>query len=74
MTYATHSDQRAQEEGEKMSGNILVTGASMVLPSGISVGDLRISNGIISEISTDGNLTPNDGEHVYDATGLHLLP
>ena len=68
------SDQKAQDEGEKMSGSILVTGASMVLPAGIAVGDLRITNGVISEISTDSKLNPNDGEYVYDATGLHLLP
>ena len=74
MTLATPLDQRVREEGEEMSGSILVTGASMVLPTGIAVGDLRITDGVISEISTDGNLTPNDGEHVYDAAGLHLLP
>ena len=74
MTFATPLDQRVREEGEEMSGSILVTGASMVLPTGIAVGDLRITDGVISEISTDGNLTPNDGEHVYDAAGLHLLP
>ncbi len=74
MTYATLLDQRVREEGEEMSGSILVTGASMVLPTGIAVGDLRITDGVISEISTNGNLTPNDGEHVYDAAGLHLLP
>ena len=74
MTFATPLDQRVREEGEEMSGSILVTGASMVLPTGIAVGDLRITDGVISEISTDGNLIPNDGEHVYDAAGLHLLP
>ena len=68
------SDQKVQDEGEKMSGSILVTGASMVLPAGIAVGDLRITNGVISEISIDSKLNPNDGEHVYDAAGLHLLP
>jgi len=39
-----------------MKRNILITGAKMVLPNGIQTGDLRISDGIISEISTDGNL------------------
>ena len=72
--YAMLSDQRAQEEGEKMSGSILITGANMVLPSGIHIGDLRIIDGVISEISTTEKLEANDGEHVYDANGLHLLP
>ena len=35
-----------------MEKNILITGAKMVLPHGIETGDLRISDGIISEIST----------------------
>ena len=57
-----------------MSGNMLITGASMVLPSGIQKGDLRITDGVISEISTKGNLEPNSGDYVYDGTGMHLLP
>ncbi len=63
------------EEGEKMNNrNILITGAKMVLPTGIVTGDLRITDGVISEISTDANIEPNEGELVHDATGLHLLP
>lgn len=57
-----------------MNGNILITGAQMVLPSGIKTGDLRITDGVISEITTDSTLEPKDGEQVHDATGLHLLP
>ena len=57
-----------------MDGNILITGAKMVLPNGIVTGDLRITNGTISEISTNGNLEPQDDELVHDADGLHLLP
>ena len=57
-----------------MNGNILITGAQMVLPSGIKTGDLRITDGVISEITTDSKLEPKDGEQVHDATGLHLLP
>ena len=72
--YAMLSDQRTLEEGEKMSGSILITGANMVLPSGTQIGDLRITDGVISEISTTEKLQANDGEHVYDANGLHLLP
>ncbi len=69
-----HSDPKMLEEGEKMDGNILITGAKMVLPNGIVTGDLRITNGTISEISTNGNLEPQDDELVHDADGLHLLP
>ena len=74
MEYATHLDQRVLEEGEKMNRNILITGAKMVLPTGIVSGDLRITDGVISEISTQSNIEPNDGELIHDATGLHLLP
>ena len=69
-----HSDPKMLEEGEKMDGNILITGAKMVLPNGIVIGDLSITNGTISEISTNGNLEPQDDELVHDADGLHLLP
>ena len=34
-----------------MDGNILITGAKMVLPDGIVTGDLRITGDAISEIS-----------------------
>tara|TARA_B100000767_G_C19764655_1_gene536911 strand:+ start:141 stop:1583 length:1443 start_codon:yes stop_codon:yes gene_type:complete len=61
-------------EGEQMTGNMLITGAKMVLPNGTLIGDLRISNGVISEISTDANLESRDNELVIDAAGLHLLP
>ena len=57
-----------------MNGNILITGANMVLPSGIVTGDLRITDGVISEISTDSNLEPREDEMIHDAAGLHLLP
>ncbi len=57
-----------------MNGNILITGAKMVLPTGTVTGDLRITDGVISEISTGVNLEPQDGETIHDATGLHLLP
>ena len=68
-----HSGLKLQEEGEIMSGNILITGATMVLPTGTVVGDLRIKDGVIAEISTEKNLEAIDGELVHDATGLHLL-
>ena len=68
------SVQKMLEEGEKMAGNILITGAKMVLPTGTVTGDLRITDGVISEISTDANLEPRNGELLQDGTGLHLLP
>ncbi len=69
-----HTDQKMLERSEKMSGSILITGANMVLPNGIVTGDLRITDGVISEISTDSNLEPREDEMVHDAAGLHLLP
>ena len=57
-----------------MNGNILIKGAKMVLPNGIQTGDLRITDGVISEISMDGNLESRDGELMHDGTGLHLMP
>ena len=50
-------------------GNILISGASMVLPDGIYTGDLRITDGVISEISTEVNLEARDGELIQDGTG-----
>ena len=72
--YAMHSVPKVLEEGEKMNGNILITGAKMVLPTGITTGDLRISSGVISEICLDSKLEALEGEMVYDAKGMHLLP
>ena len=57
-----------------MTGNILISGATMVLPGNTKLGDLRITDGIISEISDSGALENHDGEMFVDGTGLHLLP
>ena len=46
----------------------------MILPDETIIGDLRVEQGIIAEIAPGGGLEPKDGEHVIDATGLHLLP
>jgi len=46
----------------------------MVLPSQTIIGDIRISDGIISEISTDKTLQSLEDELFVDGTGLHLLP
>ena len=63
---------KLQEEGEIMR-EIYRHWCTMVLPSTV-VGDLRIKDGVIAEISTEKNLEAIDGELVHDATGLHLLP
>ena len=57
-----------------MRGRLLVQNAFMVLPNGIVEGDLRISNGLIETIAPFGGLKPVIGEHIIDATGLHIMP
>ncbi len=57
-----------------MKGNILITGANLVLPNGIVKGDLRIKDGVISEIATESQIDASDDELVYDGSGKHLLP
>ena len=57
-----------------MTGNILISGATMVLPDTTKLGDLRITNGIITEVSDSGTLDSHEGELFVDGTGLHLLP
>ncbi len=85
MKFVMHSDQRMLADVSKVDdlitlatdmtgGNILISGASMVLPDGINTGDLRITDGVISEISTEASLEARDGELIQDGTGLHLLP
>lgn len=46
----------------------------MVLPDTTKLGDLRISDGIITEVSDSGTLDSHEGEMFVDGTGLHLLP
>ncbi|HIF90757.1 MAG TPA: hypothetical protein EYQ58_04370, partial [Candidatus Poseidoniales archaeon] len=55
-------------------GSVLICGATMVTPSQTAIGDLRISDGIISEISIGGGLLPTGDELLIDGRGLHLLP
>jgi len=57
-----------------MRGNILIRGATMVLPDQTTTGDLRITNGVIEAIDLTGSLTPLDDELLVEAEGLHLLP
>ena len=56
------------------SGNLLISGATMLLPNATKVGDLRIKNGIIAEIGEPGALEGMENELFVDGTGLHLLP
>jgi dihydroorotase len=56
------------------SGNLLISGATMVLPNITKTGDLRITNGVIAEIGDSGTLENHDDEMFVDGNGLHLLP
>lgn len=57
-----------------MTGDLLVQNAMMVLPDGIVEGDLRVANGRIKTVAPQGGLVSQNGEHVIDGSGLHLLP
>ena len=57
-----------------MTGHILILNANLVLPNGVTNGDLRVTDGSIATIAPGGGLEPKDGEYTIDATGLHLLP
>ena len=48
------------------SGNLLISGATMLLPNATKVGDLRIKNGIIAEIGELGALEGMDDELFVD--------
>ena len=57
-----------------MSGNILIHGATMVLPNETGVGDLRIRDGVIHTVALGETLQAMDDELFIDGTGLHLMP
>jgi dihydroorotase len=57
-----------------MTGNILIHGATMVLPSETGVGDLRIRGGLIEKIALGETLEPMEDELFVDGTGLYLMP
>ena len=57
-----------------MSGNILIHGATMVLPNETGVGDLRIRDGVIETVALGETLQAMDDELFIDGTGLHLMP
>jgi len=52
--------------------NLLIRGAELVTPQGISRADVRVENGTTVEVAA--GLAPRDGESVIDAGGLHLFP
>jgi len=60
--------------GPHMRGNILIHGATMVLPSQTVNGDLRIRNGVIDSIAVSDSLEPLEDELFLDGRWLHLLP
>ena len=55
-------------------GNMLILGATAVLPDGTRFADVRVRNGLIHEISEPNQLQHDDDELLIDGTGLHLLP
>ena len=57
-----------------VSGNLLIRGSTMVLAGREVVGDLRVTDGIISAVCPGGGLEPVARETVIDGEGLHLLP
>ena len=57
-----------------MNGNILIHGATMVLPNETGVGDLRIREGVIEKVALGQTLEPMDDELFVDGTGLYLMP
>jgi len=61
-------------ENDKMNGNILIQGATMVLPEATKEGDLRIRNGVIDTIALSERLEPLEDELFIDGRGLHLMP
>ena len=43
-----------------MTGNVLIHGATMILPHETGVGDLRIRNGVIETVALGATLEPHD--------------
>ena len=55
-------------------GDLLILGATAVLPDGTRNADVRVRKGLIHEISQPNQLQHEDDELLIDGTGLHLLP
>ena len=61
-------------ESVRTLGNMLILGATVVLPDSTRLADVRISEGIIEAITEPQQLQPLDNELLIDGSGLHLLP
>ena len=55
-------------------GNMLIVGATVVLPDSTRLADVRVKNGIIDAVSAPNELNHLDDELLIDGSGLHLLP
>ncbi|MDJ0691418.1 MAG: hypothetical protein QNJ41_23300 [Xenococcaceae cyanobacterium MO_188.B32] len=55
------------------STTLLISQAQILLSDGsIMTGDVRIHNGVISQVARE--ITPTENDKIVDATGLTLLP
>ena len=55
-------------------GNMLIVGATVVLPNETKHADVRTVDGVITDISEPQLLEHHDGELLIDGSSLHLLP
>lgn len=56
------------------NGHVVITGAMAVLPDGTRLADVRVRDGVITEVLAGGGLQADVDEVHIDGTGLHLLP
>ena len=61
-------------DGTDTRGNMLIVGATVVLPNETKQADVRTVDGVITEISGPQLLEHHDGELLIDGSSLHLLP
>ncbi len=61
-------------ESVRSLGNMLILGATVVLPDSTRLADVRISEGIIDAITEPQQLQPLDNELLINGSGFHLLP
>ena len=54
------------------AGGILITGGMVMDPTGERRADVRIADGVVTEVAD--SLSPTDGDHVIDATGRIVCP
>ncbi|MFC4254501.1 amidohydrolase family protein [Altererythrobacter xixiisoli] len=55
----------------KQARPLIITGARLVLPSGVTPGALRSVGGVIDAV---GDVQPQDGDEIHDARGALLAP